>query len=195
MSWRIPPVSDWNLRLYRLLHATDSSSTVLIAAARYLAELPLIIASGLMIWHMMRRRDGVTASRLLIAAVSVFAVEAITAAIQYHPRPFEVGFGPAWAVHPANNSMPSTHVALTWMMAATFLLEKRWGLGILLTLLGASMAWARICLGIHWPADMLGAAISGALSAVLARNAQRGWAWLARRSASATREDPSEAEK
>jgi undecaprenyl-diphosphatase len=178
MSWIPPPADDWNLRVFRLLHATDSSPSVLIPAARYLAEVPLIVALCLVVWQIVRGRDGVTAARLLVAAVCVFGVETIASAIQYHPRPFEAGFGPAWTEHPANSSMPSTHVTLAWMMAVTFALQKRWATSIALALLGSLMAWARICIGIHWPADMLGAAISGALSAVLGRSVQRGWMWL-----------------
>ena len=43
---------------------------------------------------------------------------------------------------------------------------------MLLALLGLPMAWARVYLGVHWPLDMAGAALSGAVAALVMHGAR-----------------------
>lgn len=50
--------------------------------------------------------------------------------------------------------------------------RPRWA-GLLLAVLGLPVAWARIYLGVHFPLDMLGAAIAAALSAWLCLREER----------------------
>lgn len=150
------------------LHATAQSPSALITLAALLAEWPLYAALGLTAWQLWRRRDGVAAMRLIIAFGTAIVIEALISTFAYHPRPFAAGFGPAWMSHAANNSMPSTHVTLTWIMAITLAIRKQRWISLALFALGCLLAWARIYVGIHWPADMVGAAVSACLSVALA---------------------------
>ena len=150
------------------LHATAGAPSTLIALAALLAEWPLFVALALTAWQLWRRRDGVGAVRLMIAFGIAIVIEALIGAFSSHPRPFAAGFGPAWMSHAVNNSMPSTHVTLTWIMAIALALRKQRVMSIVLFALGGVLAWARIYVGIHWPADMVGAAVSACLSVALA---------------------------
>lgn len=76
--------------------------------------------------------------------------------------------------HAADSSFPSDHLTLLWAVAFSFLMHRRprWA-GLLLAVLGLPVAWARIYLGVHFPLDMLGAAIVAALSAWLCLREER----------------------
>lgn len=168
----------WNVLLFNHIHATGSSPHLLIAAAAWLAELPLYLAILYSAWKLVSLRDTGLAIRLLIACVCAILIEHLVSTHAYHPRPFAAGYGPAWVFHDANNSMPSTHATLAWTLAAGFALRKHFRSSAVLLLLGGVMAWARIYVGIHWPADMAGAALSAALSTAVGYGAHAMFARL-----------------
>lgn len=155
------------------IRSTAGSPPALIAPAALLAEWPLYVALALTAWQLRRRRDGVGAVRLIIAFGTAIVIEALFSTFAFHPRPFVAGFGPAWVSHAANNSMPSTHVTLTWIMAITLALRKQRVTGMVLCALGVVLAWAQIYVGIHWPVDMVGAAASACFSVALAYAIER----------------------
>lgn len=159
---------NWNTDLFLRLHATVQSPHWMIATAVWLAEVPLLLALALTAWQLCRHRDLDGAIRVTIACAIAVLIEAAVSELDFHPRPFAAGFGPAWAMHTANNSMPSTHVTLAWIMALIFGLGHRIWTSLALFMLGVTLAWARIYVGIHWPADMLGAAISACASVAAA---------------------------
>ena len=168
MHDHVPLWEAWNKALYLRLHATATSPHWLITAAAWLSEAPLFVALGLTAWRLVHRRDTEGAIRTMVAFGIALATEALVSALAFHPRPFAAGLGPAWVEHAANNSMPSTHVTLVWIMALTLALRCQRRVSLVLFLLGITLAWARIYVGIHWPADMVGAAFSAGISVLLA---------------------------
>lgn len=171
------------------IHATSGSPPALIALAAALAEWPLWVALALTVWQLWRQRDGLASVRLIVAFGIALAIEAVIGTFAFHPRPFAAGFGPAWVAHAANNSMPSTHVTLTLIMAIALALRKH-GMSAVVFVLGGVLAWARIYVGIHWPADMLGAAVSAGMSVGLAHVIERALSMLFRCSRGAYRRRP-----
>jgi undecaprenyl-diphosphatase len=154
----------WNIDIFEHIHATTTSSPLLITLAAWLAELPLFVALALTVCQIVRKRDGSTAARLVLASGCALLIEALMSTCAYHPRPFAAGFGPAWVMHAANNSMPSTHTTLVWTMAIIMAVQQQWCMSAALVALGCALAWARVYVGIHWPADMVGAAVSAGFS-------------------------------
>jgi undecaprenyl-diphosphatase len=89
-----------------------------------------------------------------------------------HPRPFMMGLGTQYAAHVADASFPSDHATVMWTVACTlFMHGKTRFAGCILVLLGLPVAWARIYLGIHFPLDMLGAALLAVIASTLAMHA------------------------
>lgn len=159
---------NWNTELFLRLHATAQSPHWLIATATWLTEAPLLAALILTAWQLYRSRDLDGAIRVAIACAIALLIEAAISTFAFHPRPFAAGFGPAWVEHAANNSMPSTHVTLTCIMAITLALRRRFRTAVVLAVLALVLAWARIYVGIHWPADMLGALTSACVAVAVA---------------------------
>lgn len=157
--------TGWNVALFEYLHASDASPRWLIASAAVLAEAPLYAALALAAWTLLRTRDRRGALQLASGTFLALVIEAAISRWAFHPRPFAAGMGHAWMMHAANNSMPSTHVTLAWVAALVLFTRRRPATGTILVILGAVLAWARIYVGIHWPADMLGAALSAVVCA------------------------------
>ena len=158
----------WNVAVFQHMHATAGSPHWLIAVAAVLAEWPLVVAAGLTGWLLWRKRDGVGLARLVVACGAALLIEALVSLLAFHPRPFAAGFGPAWVTHAADNSMPSTHVTLAAIMAIALALRQQRRAATVVLGLAAMLTWARIYVGIHWPADMLGAVVSAGISTIIA---------------------------
>ena len=86
-----------------------------------------------------------------------------------HPRPFMLGLGHNLIAHAVNSSFPSDHLTGLWAFSFSLLMHRSQRMtAVALALLGLPMAWARIYLGVHFPLDMLGAALVAGFSAWLA---------------------------
>ena len=160
-----------NYALFLWLNAPENPNTLLLAVAGFFAEyaiwvIPVLIGIG---WL---RGNEHTRKILLEATASGLAgllINQLIGLVWQHPRPFMIGLGHTFMPHAADSSFPSDHLTLLWAVAFIFLMHRRPRLaGMMLAVLGLPMAWARIYLGVHFPLDMLGAALVAALSAWLA---------------------------
>lgn len=158
------PWTQWNVDLFAHMHATAASPHLLVAVAIVLAQWPLYAALGVAAWQCWRHRDGTGAAQIVVAWLVANRIEALIGAVAFHARPFAAGFGPAFMAHAADNSMPSSHVALGSVLAIVLALHRRRFSSALVAALTVAMAWARVYVGIHWPADMAGALLTAAVS-------------------------------
>ena len=164
-------MEHFNHALFLWLNVPEHPSTLLLTIATFFAEyaiwaLPAIIGFG---WL---RGSEHTRKVLLEATASGLAgllINQIIGLAWQHPRPFMIGLGHTLIPHAADSSFPSDHLTLLWAVAFSFLMHRGPRLaGIALALLGLPVAWARIYLGVHFPLDMVGAALVVVLSAWLA---------------------------
>lgn len=164
-------MEDLNHALFLWLNAPGHPSTLLLVIPTFFAEyaiwaLPVIIGFG---WL---RGNEHTRKVLLEATASGLAgllINQIIGLVWQHPRPFMIGLGHTLIPHAADSSFPSDHLTLLWAVAFSFLMHRSPRLvGMALALLGLPVAWARIYLGVHFPLDMVGAALVAWLSAWLA---------------------------
>jgi undecaprenyl-diphosphatase len=80
------------------------------------------------------------------------------------PRPAALNLGTQWIDQGNRPGFPSMHVSVAFAMAsALWFRHSRWAVAALL--LGVAMAWSRVCIGVHFPRDVLAAALVGALAA------------------------------
>ncbi|GAB1578834.1 phosphatase PAP2 family protein [Bordetella petrii] len=171
----------WNIAAFQFCHGSLAAGHAWVLAATWLAELPVYLAAILVLGWLVRRRDAAAACLVACACASARLAELAMSLLAYHARPFAAGFGPAMVAHAANNSMPSSHATFVWTLAAALAARRQWPLAATLGILGLLVAWARVFVGIHWPLDMVGAALAATLGAFCGCLALRTWAALAQR--------------
>ncbi|MEH8795303.1 undecaprenyl-diphosphatase [Klebsiella quasipneumoniae subsp. similipneumoniae] len=87
----------------------------------------------------------------------------------FHPRPFMIPLGHTWISHPADNSFPSDHGTVMFSAAFALLSLRLRALGLLMLLAALPVAWSRIYLGVHFPLDMVGAALVAVGGVIVAK--------------------------
>ena len=167
---------ELNEALFLLLNASDHPSAVVLTIAKFFADYAIWLVPVALVVGWLRGGES-TRKLMLEATASGFAGLLIAQAIGLvwqHPRPFMIGLGNTFIPHAADSSFPSDHLTLLWAVAFSFLMHRLPRLaGVFLALLGLPMAWARIYLGVHFPLDMLGAALVAGISAWLCFREER----------------------
>lgn len=152
-------VEIWNRAAFLAINARANVAPWTITVARILANdviyaVPLLLVT---IWlggdYCLRR----AALRACVVAAMALGTGQLIGLAWPHPRPFMIGLGHAWIAHAADASFPSDHVTVFSAVALSMLLDGETVVGLTLLGAGASVAWARIYLGVHFPLDMVGA--------------------------------------
>lgn len=163
-----------NFALFASLNASAHPNPYALAAAIFFGQLfialiPVYVAT---VWFRGAPSTRACLIEATASATIALALAALVGAFWPHPRPFVIGIGHTLIGHAADASFPSDHLTLLSSLAASFMLHRRFRrFGRMLALSGIPVAWARIYLGVHFPADMLGAAIVGAVGAAIAHRA------------------------
>jgi undecaprenyl-diphosphatase len=165
---------DGNTQLFLWLNATTPAAgspaaqalvlALALFCAKYLIAVLPVVLVGLYGFGGRQQRRAVLGAVLSLAVAWGMAL-----LINWgypHPRPFVLGLGQLRMAHAPTPSFPSHHLTAWW--AAAFALcwhrsTRYWGL--VLAILGLSMAWARMYMGVHFPLDMVGAAGVGLVCA------------------------------
>lgn len=169
-------MTELNEALFLFLNASDRPSAIVVMAAKLFANYAILCVPGALLWGWLRGGDA-TRKLMLQATSSGLLGLLIAQAIGLvwpQPRPFVMGLGHTLIPHAANAAFPSDHLTLLWSVAFSFLIHPRCRFaGMCLTLLGVPIAWSRIYLGVHFPVDMLGAALVAGISAWLCFRQER----------------------
>ena len=171
-----------DLTLFNAINASAATPPVVVDVARWVSQQLPVVVGGVLVgcWVV-----GTPAQRreLTMALVSMglawLGVQLLRHAI-HAPRPAQLGIGVQWIDHAARAGFPSMHTAGAFALAASLTAGARRKLPWLAGLACATavaIAWSRVCLGVHFPSDVLAGAITGVLSAgavqALAHQAQR----------------------
>jgi undecaprenyl-diphosphatase len=158
-----------NHSLFLALNAGEApwSVVVFVAIVAAKALIFLVPLHVILIWVGGERTVRFVALSALIALVIALAVNGVVGAVAYSPRPFVIGLGHTLIDHRPNSSFPSNHATVFFAYAASLAIYGRRTLAAWFAGIGLVVAWSRIYLGIHYPGDMLGAAVVSAVAAVL----------------------------
>jgi undecaprenyl-diphosphatase len=168
-------IEHLNSTLFLIINARLPANRALLEWAMFFAQyLVWVIPCGLVgawlrgpePWRRAAFHAAVTA--LLAAGISL-----VIGLAWPHPRPFVLGIGTNLLPHGADSSFPSDHLTVWWSISFSLLLPAQaqrgtpllQRTGLVLALLGLPMAWARIYLGVHYPLDIVGAALVALVAA------------------------------
>ena len=151
-----------NQNLFLQLNASAETPHWIISLATLLANdliylIPLAMA---IVWT---RGDPTERNPALKACVVTFialGINQLIAIALFHPRPAALGLGHTFTEHAQDSSFPSDHATVFWAVGLTMVFHNvRSTLALSALIGGLIVAWARIFLGVHYPLDMLGAAL------------------------------------
>ena len=160
-------VGNPNHALFLLLNASaqPSGAVVLLATvcAKYLIALvPLHLA---LLWFGGGRTERFVALAAAVSLLLAFAASGLFGILFDTPRPFVIGLGHTVLEHRPSASFPSNHALLFFTYASVLVVFGRQALALAVAVLGLVVGWSRIYLGIHFPLDIVGAALLGGLAA------------------------------
>lgn len=163
-------MNELNRALFLALNGSPDSPRVVvlfaILAAKYLIALvPLHLV---LVWIGGDRKMRFVALSALLALVIAIVINQAIGLVAYQPRPFMIGLGNQLVEHRDSSSLPSNHATIFFTYGVTLLLFRLRGLGAATLVLGLVVAWSRIYLGIHFPLDMVAAAITSTIAAFAA---------------------------
>ena len=158
----------FNQAMFLYLNAPANAGAFALAVTHVLAEgLIWLVPAGLLIgW--LRGGDAVRRAMLqaTLAGIVSLACAQLIGMLWPHPRPFMIGLGHRYLAHVPDASFPSDHLTLWWATSFSLLTCRPVrAAGVVMSLLGLPMAWARVYLGVHFSLDMVGAAGVALLSA------------------------------
>ena len=171
-------MQELNNTLFLLINApAHPSAMMLIVAPIFAQHVIWLVPIGLLVgWLLGSERTRKLMLEATVAGLVGLLINQWIALIWQHPRPFMIGLGHTFLPHAPDSSFPSDHLTLLWCVAFSFLMHRRLrAAGAVAALIGLPVAWARIYLGVHFPLDMVGAALVAALSAYLCFRHQRGF--------------------
>ena len=162
----MPP---FDVPLFLWLNATASSPEWMLKLALFASEeLPVLLVAGTVGAYIVGDRSVRHAvARVLLAMITAWLLARLGQHLWPMPRPFAVGLGTQWLSHGNSAGFPSTHASVAFGFAlAVAAVTRHWYLAVAALLLAALVAWSRICLGLHFPSDVLaglGVGLAGAL--------------------------------
>lgn len=153
---------------YGFSHQSVFVDALLVFSAEYLFVVSLFLFLFVLYRHFNDPERNEMFLVLSIGTVGSWLLTQIIKRSVSFPRPFEgVSDITALFSHGGGDSFPSGHTtALVAFATALFVYDKR--LGLLAFLVAGVTGAARVAAGVHWPVDILGGALLGALFAVLA---------------------------
>lgn len=171
-----PPMNAWNLKLFDLIAGGHQPDSALLRVASLLAEGSTWVCAALILaamWMQPAVRARI-AFVLVVAALASLVSRELAAAIGA-PRPFMLGLSPEHISHGARAGLPSTHASVMFTVAFMLVADRRLrAIGLAVLGLAAATAWARVYVGVHFPADVAAGALLGACMAGAAQAALHG---------------------
>lgn len=174
---------DINGALFDAVNDLAGHVTLADDAMKFAAQYLLFIVFGLVAVSWFIRRGNDESRRVAVYTACVTAALSLLSvvAIQHfyaHGRPFVKRDDVVLLIqHGKDASFPSDHASASFALAAGIAVY-RLRYGVVLLALASLIAFARVYVGVHYPADVLGGALIGISIALMLRVARPLFTWL-----------------
>lgn len=160
-----------NQSVFLALNAQPGTSETLLklaslCASGVIVSVPIILLG---LWFLGGRQGHRQALFCTLSILIALVLGSLCGSLWFHPRPFMIPLGHTWISHPADNGFPSDHGLVMFSMAFALLSLGQRRMGVCVLIASLSVAWARIFLGVHFPLDMVGAALVSGMAIVVTK--------------------------
>ena len=175
-----------DLALFQVLNANPETPATVIWMARAASQGEAIGMLALLAGSL--RRPTLSPGRTLLLCLTALlitwcVVRGIRLSVPF-PRPAEFGLGLQWAPQGHRPGFPSMHTATAFAMAGALFYTGRHSVAWVGLIYAGVIAWSRLCLGLHFPTDVLAGAVTGvACTAIAVRLLPLQFRWLGKFSA------------
>ncbi len=156
--------------IFLWLNASSASPGWVLKLAQFASEqLPGLIVAGTIGAFLVGDRDvHRRVLRVLLAMAVAWALARLGQLLIPMPRPFVLGLGTQWMPHGNSAGFPSTHASVAFAFgAAVAVNSKHWLMATAALAAATLIAWSRVCLGLHFPSDVLAGMAVGLICAQL----------------------------
>lgn len=162
-------MSALDVWLFRWINAGTSAPHWLVGVAAFISDslplmLVLLFAIAALFKPTWRRPFALCALSMILVWLAVRGIRALYPM----PRPAALGIGMQWAEQGRRPGFPSMHASVAFAMAASLWVSKLRAPALIATVFALLTAWSRLLLGLHFPSDVLAAAVLGIIVAGLA---------------------------
>ncbi|HKM16530.1 MAG TPA: undecaprenyl-diphosphatase [Marinospirillum sp.] len=163
-------IADLNSTFFLLINQYAGKNTIVDVLVIFMAEaMPfLLIALMLLLWFFgsfEKKRISFFAGYSVLLALFISYLIGL---VYFHPRPFVAHLGTQLVEHTADASFPSDHTTFIFAIAFMYVFNQATrSLGYALCLLSVLAGLARVFVGVHYPLDIVGAALLGGISSLM----------------------------
>lgn len=163
-------MADLNSTLFLLINQFAGKNAMVDFLAIAFAQAMPFVLIALMLWlwffgSVNKQRISFFAGYSVLLALFISYLIGL---VYFHERPFVAHLGTQLVEHAADASFPSDHTTFIFAIAFMYLFRKSTrSLGSWLCLLSLLAGLARVFVGVHYPFDIAGAALVGAVAAGL----------------------------
>ncbi|OVE78970.1 hypothetical protein BVY00_01560 [bacterium G20] len=135
---------------------------LIIFGAKYL--IFIIAAVTLAVWLQIKgKTQWQFAAAVIIAGITAVILSKLASSLYYHQRPFAVQNIQPLVSHSGDNSFPSDHTIMATTLGMVIYFYHR-RLGMYVLVLALIVGIARVAAHVHWPVDIAGGLVLGAVS-------------------------------
>lgn len=147
-----------NNQLFLVLNAPAQASPLMLEIGKGCASYLIVLFPLLLVgyWFSFNPRNQHQVLLATTTSLLALTVNVIIGLLWQHPRPFMVPIGHTFLSHVADSSFPSDHMTLACAISFSLILGQKMRVGVGLLIIGLAIAWGRIYMGVHFPADMVG---------------------------------------
>ncbi|HEX7868180.1 MAG TPA: phosphatase PAP2 family protein [Variovorax sp.] len=161
-------MQDLDFALFRLFNASTAVPPWSLGFAEFCSDLlPALLTLAVGVGALFSRRWRYALFTVLLSVLAIWLIVNTIRTLMPIPRPAFYGLGIQWVPQGVRPGFPSLHAAGTFAAAfSLWCLPSRVPM-LAALVVAALVAWSRVFLGLHFPSDILVAAMLGALVAVV----------------------------